>query len=832
MKIGAALVSRMTRDQWGQIEELYHRALELDAQRRPAFIREACGGNEELQKALESLLAVGKGPEESLNATVEMSAAGRPFAMQGLRIGPYQILAQIGAGGMGEVYRARDQKLGRDVALKGLPRELIHNPGRLARFRREAQLLAALNHPNIAIVHGLEESGDLHCLVMELVPGQTLRERIAGGPLPLEEALRICLQVAGALEAAHRQGIVHRDIKPANIKVTPEGRVKVLDFGLAKAAGSEALQASSMELTQPGVILGTPAYMSPEQLRAEQAGAAADIWAFGCVCYELLTGRRPFRGSTLAEIAAAVLKTEPDYEALPPATPAQIRTLLGRCLEKSPGRRPASIGEAGAEIDVALRTPASPPPPREAERAIRSVAVLPFVNTGGDPETEYLSDGLAESMILNLSQLPSLRVMARGSVFRYKGKADDPAEIGRSLGVDAVLTGRVLQRGQSLVIKVELIDAAQGWQLWGAQYRKASADIFAIEQDIAGEITGALRPKLTPEAKTTLRKRSTENLEAYHLYLKGRFHWGKRTEASLYRGIQYFRQAIDLDPTYALAYAGLAEGYIPLAVYGHLAPREAIPKARAAAQKALEIDPSLAEAQTVLSAVARFYDWDAPSGEKAARAAIEMDPNYPRARQALAECHMVHGRFEEAFTQIKRALELDPLSLAMHAAVGMVCYYGRRYDLAVEYSRKAIEMDQTFYPGRWILGLALEEKRAFSEAVSELEQARTLSNDSTNMTANLAGAFASWGREAEARSILQELDRLAGRRYVDQALVAGVLARLGDNREALSRLERAYEDRSSALRCLMVDPRLDTLRHESRLVDLARQMGFHVTVIP
>jgi len=565
---------------------------------------------------------------------------------------------------MGEVYQARDTKLGRDVALKVLPEAFAHDADRVARFEREAQVLASLNHPNIATIHGLEESGGSCYLVMELVPGKTLAERVASGALPVEEVLRICIQIADALGAAHQKGITHRDVKPANIKVTPEGRVKVLDFGLAKAAhesqAEEQADAETMtEMTQTGAILGTPSYMSPEQVRGEPVDRRVDIWAFGCVLFELLLGQRPFRGASVAEIIACVLKTEPEWQALPTRTPARVRELLRRCLEKDRDRRLSDIADARMDIEAALLAPATGRP-AEPDRVIGSLAVLPFVNARGDPQMEYLSDGLTESIIVGLSHLPQLRVMSRSAVFRYKGRTEEAQVVGHALGVGAVLTGNVLQRGETLLVSAELVDVKNGWQLWGAQYRRKVRDIFAMEEDIAKEISKKLRLKLAPEKQNLLAGRYTDNVEAYHLYLKGRFYWAKRTEEGLYKGIQYFRQAIELDPTYALAYAGVAEGYVPLAVYCHLAPKDACPKARAAAQAALEIDPKLSEARTVLGAIISYYDWDQENAEKEVRQAAALEPNYPRARQVLAEILTISGRFEEAVIEAARALELRP----------------------------------------------------------------------------------------------------------------------------------------------------------------------------
>jgi serine/threonine protein kinase/tetratricopeptide (TPR) repeat protein len=749
----------------------------------------------------------------------------------GKRLGPYEILAPIGAGGMGEVYRARDTKLGRDVALKVLPEAFAGNADRMARFEREAKVLASLNHPNIATIHGLEESGGSSYLVMELVPGQTLAERLAAGALPVEEVLRICIQIADALGAAHQKGIAHRDVKPANIKVTPEGRVKVLDFGLAKAAHESQAEergeetATLTEMTQAGAILGTPSYMSPEQLRGEPADRRVDIWAFGCVLFELLMGQRPFRGASVAEIIACVLKTEPDWQALPAKTPGKVRDLLRSCLQKDRDRRLSDMADARKAMEEALLVPATGRP-AEPDRVIGSLAVLPFANASGDPQMEYLSDGLTESIIFSLSHTTQLRVMSRSAVFRYKGRTEEAQAAGQALGVGAVLTGKVLQRGETLLVSAELVDVEDGWQLWGAQYRRKVEDIFAMEEDIAKEIAEKLRLKLAPEKQNLLAQRYTDNVEAYHLYLKGRFYWAKRTEEGLYKGIQYFRQAIELDPTYALAYAGVAEGYVPLAVYCHLAPKDACPKSRAAARAALEIDPKLAEARTVLGAIMSYYDWDLQNAENELRQAVALDPKYPRARQALAENLTIGGRFEEAAIEAKCALELDPLALSLNAFMAMTYYFGREYDKAIEHGSRTVDMDPSFFPGYFYLGMAYQVSGQFAEAAAALQQARALSNNSTLMVASLGGVFAAWGKQEQARDILHELEQMGRRKYVSQVFTAAILTGLGEIDPALTCLETAYEDRCTWLpRCLAADARLDRLHSEPRLQRLVRRVG-------
>jgi serine/threonine protein kinase/tetratricopeptide (TPR) repeat protein len=744
--------------------------------------------------------------------------------LAGTTIGAYRILSLLGAGGMGEVYTARDQHLERDVAIKVLPEAFTHDQLRIDRFRREAQLLAALNHPNIATIHGLEDAGGMLYLVMELVPGQTLAERLHSGPMPLDETLRVCRQLAQALGAAHQRGIAHRDIKPANIKLTPDGRIKILDFGLAKSADDVRAvvsvdDAPTMAVTSPGMVLGTPAYMSPEQVRGEAGGTRSDLWGFGCVLYELLAARRAFLAPTMAETVAAVLMADPDWQALPNDTPNAVRELLGRCLDKDPQKRVPDVTEILASLERARKEgPATEPTgPR---RTIRSLAVLPFVNTSGDTRMEYLGDGMTESLILGLSRLPGLKVTARSSVFRYKGQTDRALEIGRTLSVEAVLTGRVLQRGGALQISVELADV-EGWRIWGAQYRRRADDIFAAEEEITREISENLRLTLSREQTQILARRQTGNVEAYHLYLKGRFYWAKRTQDGLARSMHYFRDAIECDPTYALAYAGLAEAYIPQGYYCHVAPTEAFPRARAAAERALEIDPNLAEARAVIAMVKGSFEGDLHRAEREARAAVQGNPNYPRAHQALAEILTVQMRFDDALAEIRRGVEIDPLALYMNAAGAMAHYYARQFDAAIAQAQTTIDMEP-FYPAYLFLGLACQQAGRGSEAIAALEQASRLSQRSTMTIAAFGAALAAEGRTSAAVAVLRELDEAKGRgRYVSGVWEAAIHSALGDSDRALDCLERGRQDRCCwLLRCVRLDARFDALRNLSRFTTL------------
>ena len=753
-----------------------------------------------------------------------MGEAGQRPA--GRQIGAYQLVALLGKGGMGEVYRAVDRTLGREVAIKILPEAFMSDPARLARLHREARLLASLNHPNIATVHSLEEADRSCGLVMELVAGQTLAERVAAGALPIDEVLRVCHQIAEALDAAHQKGITHRDIKPANIKVTPHGIVKVLDFGLAKIAAHDEASAALVATetgTAAGVVLGTAPYMSPEQARGRAVDKQTDIWAFGCVLYELLTGRPAFCGETAPDTIAAILGREPNWGALPEATPASVRRLLRRCLEKDTQRRLRDIGDARIELHDALQSAGIGP--SASVGGFQSLAVLPFANASSDPEMEYLSDGLTESIILALSSLPQLRVMSRSAVFPYKRRSHEALAVGQALAVDTVLTGKVLQRGETLSISAELVDVEHGWQLWGGQYRRKSADLLAVEEEIANEISEKLRSKLTPEKPELRVRHYTENAAAYHLYLKGRFYAGKRTEEGLQKALHHFRQAIDLDPTYALAYVGLTQAYAPLVVYCHVAPRDAVPKIRAAAQYALDIDPGLTEARTACGGTKAFHEWDVQGGEQEVRAAIALNPTSRWSWQLLAEILTIQCRFAEAADAATRAFDIDPLALNINAFMSMTHYFGRQYDMAIEHGRKTIEMDPSFFPGHFWLGMAHHLNGEFAAAAAALQRAAALSSESSLMVACLGGVFAGWGKKQEAHEILRQLSEVRRRRYVSQVAVAAIWAALGETDRALSCLEDACSDRCYwLLYGLMADARFDPLREEPRFTDLVRRV--------
>jgi serine/threonine-protein kinase len=776
----------------------------------------------------------------------------------GDKLGHYEILAPIGAGGMGEVYRARDSKLKREVAMKVLPEAFARDTERMARFQREAELLAALNHPNIAAIYGVEASA----LILEVVEGVAPH-----GPMPVGEGLRLAGQLAEALEYAHEKGIIHRDLKPANIKVTAKGRVKVLDFGLAKAmTGEPKAQESkgsptlSMTVTTGGVIMGTPAYMSPEQAKGLPTDRRSDVWSFGAVLLELLTGKRAFTGPTWSEVIAAVLLTDP---AIPPDLPEGVQRLLRRCLTKDPQERLQSTSEARIAIEeslngahgepiVAAAAPQSGHQPwwlarsaralaaiallatlagaawlyRSRADAIDSLAVLPFVNAGGDPNAEYLSDGITESLINSLSLLPNLKVMSRDSAFHYKGKDTDVQTIGKELGVRAVFKGRVVQRGDSLDVGAELINARDGSHIWGQQYTRKAADIFALQGDIAREITTALRTHLTGSDQKRMDKSYTANPEAYQLYLQGLYWSNKRSESSYKKAVEYFQQAIGKDPQYALAYASLAEAYSVPANNTYGAPKENYPKAKAAALKALEIDDSLAEGHASLAFVKALYDWDWPGAEAEYRRAIELNPDYPRVHESRGNVLRHTGPMEESIREERRALELDPLSLPVNRGLGYALYDARQYDQAIEQELKALELDPNYNLARSILGRAYLEKAMYGEAIAEFEKARAALPNNILSLADLGRAYARAGRKAEARKVIDQLIERSTQTYVFPKYLTMIYAALGEKDKAFEWLEKSYEDRSlGSGMALKSSPVFDPLRSDPRFADLLRRLN-------
>ncbi len=774
--------------------------------------------------------------------------------MIGRTLGHYRIDSQLGQGGMGVVYRARDLRLERDVALKVLPAGLLADETARKRFRKEALALSQLNHPNIATVHDFDTEEGVDFLVLEYIAGASLDEKLAAGPLGEKELVGLAAQLALGLAAAHEQSIVHRDLKPANLRVTTDGRLKILDFGLAALVRPEGDAAATVSLTEGPTVAGTVPYMAPEQLRGDKADARADLHAAGAVLYEMATGRRAFPQAGGPQIIAAILQEMPPAPATlnPRVTPA-LEGIILKCLDKEPERRYQTARELRVDLER-LSAPApvtaSVPRPRSrrwllpvaaaalaavvlvawwalsqgGQQQIESLAVLPFANVGGDPNQEYLTDGITENLINSLSQLPNLRVTARTLAFRYKGPQVDPQKAGRDLNVRAVLTGRVVERDGALNIQADLVNVEDGSQLWGRQYSRKLSDILTLQEEIAREVSGKLGLRTTAQQQKRLAKRSTENTEAYQLYLKGRYSWNRRTGETLQRAVQYFRQAIDKDPGYALAYAGLADCYALYNSYEVEPTRECVPKAKAAATKALEIDNTLAEAHASL-ALTLVYDWDWAGAEREFQRSIELDPNYPTAHHWHGLFLGVTGRSEQAIASVKRAQQLDPLSMIINTEVGWQLLHARRYEEAIEQIRKALEMDPNFAQGHSYLGLAYEQRAMYQEAIAELQKAFDLSGGNTYMLGSLGHAYALSGNREKALQALANLHELAGRRYVSTFGTALIYTGLGDKKPALEGLEKAFEDRYWGLLWLKVDPRFDRLRADPRFASLLRRMG-------
>jgi TolB-like protein/Tfp pilus assembly protein PilF len=800
--------------------------------------------------------------------------------VESTRLGPYEILAPLGVGGMGEVYRARDTRLGREVAVKVLPESLASNTDRQTRFEREARAVAALSHPNILAIHDYGTHGAIVYAVMELLEGETLRERLVKGPLPWREAVEMGAAIADGLAAAHAKGIVHRDLKPENLFLTHDGRVKILDFGLARVEPISSAQDETSPYvpppTDPGIVMGTVGYMSPEQVRGQQADARSDIFSFGCVLYEMVTGRRAFQRETAAETMTAILHDEPPE----PATsgqlvPGEVGRIIRQCLVKTANQRPQSARDLALGLRAAASDPAlartdfksvlpsrhliagiiaaslligaiaatvyfltrhgNPPEsgpqgsvamtPAEEAKAIEVVAVLPFENVGDDPETEYLSDGIPESIIKSLYEVHSLKVRPFSFVSRYKGRGKDLdlQEVGRQLNVQAVLTGKLSLRKDRLSLSVELMEVRDLRGIWHDHFDRPRTDIQAVQDEITQQICAKLGIQLTDQEQKRLIKHYTENTKAYDLYLKGRLQMKKITVGAIKKGIEYFEEAIDTDPHYALAYTGLADSYSTLAQWGYWRARDASPRARKAAEEALKIDATLSEAHTSLAYVKMNFDWEWLAAEEEFSRAIKFDPKNANAQHWYSHYLAAMGRTADSLAASERALELDPLNATFMVHLGWHFYYARQYDLALEQLRKAIDMAPKHGMAHVHRALTYVQM-ARPEAIDEAQQATLLAPEWSITAATLGYAYAVSGKRDAALKVLDELTALSQWKDVSY-YKAWIHTGLGQKEQALEWLEKAYDERSDLLVYLKVDPIFDSLRSEPRFGKLLHHMG-------
>jgi eukaryotic-like serine/threonine-protein kinase len=829
----------------------------------------------------------------------------------GTRLGHYEIRSRIGAGGMGEVYLAEDTKLRRKVALKLLSEDVTKDADRLRRFEQEAQAASALNHPNILVIYEIGTEGDAHFIATEFIEGGTLRQHLHREQLPIHESLDIATQVASAVSAAHRAGIIHRDIKPENIMIRPDGYVKVLDFGLAKlteqhssSIDTEAPTVANAN-TDPGTVLGTLNYMSPEQARGKPLDARSDIFSLGVVIYEMVAGRAPFEGETSSDVMSFILHKEPGPLArYTPDVPAELERIVAKALTKDREERYQSAKDLlidlkrlkqKQEVDAELERSVSPEsisrPPAAAtgsgtavatasepevrsegtairttssaeyivseirrhklgallaiaafialtavvtlfvypryfatggDVAIRSVAVMPFQNVSGNPETEYLSDGISESLINSLSRLPLLKVVARNSSFKYKGQEIDVREVARALGVEGVITGRVVERGGNLQISVEMVNAREGMQMWGEQYSRRAADVQAVQSEISREITERLRLRLTGAQEEQLGKRATENPQAFQLYLNGEFYSRKSGFENIKSSLDNFNQALALDPKFALAWAGVARAYRYLAANGRIDPKEANPKAKEATQKALGLDESLAEAHMVLGQI-KQDEWDWVGAEREYRRAIDLNPSLARAHNFYADYLVKMGRPLEALAEVKRAQELDPLYSSPKGTEGEILCFARRYDEAIQQFQNVIKLEANDSFAHAWLGVTYAAKEMYGEAIEQYQKQMSIDGETTSALCYLGYALARSGKRGEAEATLGKLKKT--KEYVSPAELAILYAGLGDKEGALSSLQRAYDAHDLQMHFLNVDPHYDSLRGEPRFQDLIRRVG-------
>jgi serine/threonine-protein kinase len=768
------------------------------------------------------------------------------------KISHYQILSKIGAGGMGEVYLARDEVLERTVALKILPSEIAADKDRMRRFVQEAKTASALKHSNIVPIFEVGDADGVWFIAMEYVEGQTLEKTIHGRPLEASQILDLGIQIADALDEAHSKGIIHRDIKSSNIMITSRDQVKVLDFGLAKMIAvpptGEIKEMETRTVTEPGIVLGTVHYMSPEQALGKSVDQRSDIFSLGVVLYQMATGTLPFSSNSSSETIHRIVNAQPDAIArFNYNVPADLERIIRRCLEKDSNRRYQSAKDLMIDLRNLKRDtdsggqsqaiPASGKPRglqivvlvalliavagavyfRTAKRqTIHSIAVLPFVNTTGDPQTEYLSDGITESTIHTLSQLPDLKVMARSTVFRFKDKQQDPQQVGNDLKVDAVLTGTMNQQQDLLVINTELVKVADGSQIWGQRFSRGLTDILAIQTDISNQIAEQLKVRLNGEQRKQLNKQATANEEAYRFYLQGRYQWNKRTRDGLLKAIDSFNRAIELDPAFALAYAGLADCYISEASPFEMEIRVA--RAKAAALKAVQLDPSLGEAQISLAG-AYLLEWDWAAAQKAFQRGIALSPNYPTGHQWYAEFLYQCGKTEEAVTEVNRALDLDPLSLIIISTVGFCHYFNRDYALAEEYSRKALALDPQFKPAQEGLIETLVQQKKYQEVFEVFEQ-----SDPDEQTASFIAAVKKAFQDGGAHGLFQSVLKYQIAGGDSSYLIGLTYARLNQKEKALESLEKSVQDRESVAPLINVEPAFDNIRNDPRFQELIRRL--------
>lgn len=744
--------------------------------------------------------------------------------MIGQSISHYRVLEHLGAGGMGVVYKAEDMRLGRTVALKFLPPDLTRDETAKERFLREAQAASALDHPHICTIYGFDQTADGRLfLAMAYYDGETLQQRIARGPLPAGDAVRIAVQMAEGLAKAHAHGIVHRDIKPPNVMITSDGEVKLLDFGLASLPEVTAM-------TGRGLALGTLSYMSPEQARGEAVDRRVDLWALGVVLYQMLSGSMPFGGDSAPAVLYGILHVTPEpLHQSGAGIPLELSRLVGRALMKDPADRYQSADEMLSDLKAYQRRAESGATTMAVDRRLPSIAVLAPSDMSAEKDQDYLCEGIADELINALAVLGGLHVAARTSSFQFKGQAYDVRRIGERLNVQTVLEGSVRKAGNRLRITVQLINASDGYHLWSARYDREMDDVCALQEEIARAVVDTLKVRLTA-GSAPLMRRHTEDLEAYHLYLQAQYYWTRRYAGFLTKAAEYFERAIARDPQYAFAHAGLANAYSVVGLYGLLAPKDAFARAGAAARRALALDDRLAEAHQAMAFVRWFFDWDWPAAERDFRQALALDPGSGLTRAQFAVFLVTQARREEGLTEAAQARAREPLSLLVGYYSALVFLYARDYERALAESQRIADLDPNFALGAWVRGEALCRLGQYEEACEAAERAVALSSAPAFYRPLLGRAYAALGHRSRAQGVIDELLERSRAAYVAPLHFADIYLALGDYDRAFDCFDRAVEDRNGFLGALIVDSVYDPVRADPRFVALLDRVGLSVPV--
>lgn len=857
-------MSDITPQQRQRLKKLFDEALKVESSRRAAFVARECAGDEWLLDELRSLLAVHDEATDFLEAPPpgdrqDTSTEGRP-------INRYTIIRPLGEGGMGKVYLALDRRLGREVALKFLPTDTPHSRELLARLLQEARVAATLKHPNICVVYEMAGPGDEQPFIaMEYVEGGTLRQRLSRKRMKLNEALDVAVQVASALTAGHKRGVVHRDIKPDNIMLGGDGSVKVLDFGLAKLTRQEALTppeeagAPPPAKTEPGAVMGTVDYMSPEQLRGLEVDARTDIWSLGVVLYLMVAHKHPFKGPTTSDTIAAVIGKEPaPLSSDAGLVSAELERVIRKALAKNRKERYQSAEKMAADLRrfrESVETVGTFPRHRKRWKvaaaavlltvsafayyfystrkdsvAANSIAVLPFVDDDPQPDTEYLSEGLTDNLINDLSKFSNLRVVARTSVFHYKGREVDPRKIGRELKVQVILMGRILRRGDTITVNIELMDVRDNRHLGGGHYSDRESELISLQKRLSQEVFQYLQLNLKGFVRRQEAPKYTDNAEAYRLYLLGRYFWNKRSEEGFRKSIEYFQQAIEKDPHFAPSFAGLADAYFVLGQWSAEPLKEATGNARQAVLRSLELDDELPEAHIAFGDIKLYYDYDWDGARAEYERAIVLGPSSAYAHNNYALYFSFTGQHDAALAESTRAQQLDPLSIYINASAAEVLFLARDYDRAIEQCRRVLEIDESV-GARLTLGWSYEQKGMYTEAIEEFQQYHRLAGDPETLDV-LAHAHARAGDVHKARALLDEMKRGARPRgakrrgaIVDPSAYAIIHLGLDEENQAFDLLEKAYEYRSPNLTLLHTHPYFDRYRSEPRFIDLLKRVG-------